>query len=634
MRLNKIVVAGADGLKGQRFVEQVEPAVVFTGPNGAGKSTRLIAVLAGLRGLAGAATDSSREYLGPDLPDTMVDLAWDDGTTMRRELTKQRGKIAERSDQQAVEVAGAHLVRWDLGDFVRDTDSGRTKLIERVCSSSTVTPDDIDRKVVEALQIPITGDHMAHRLRPQRSTDGATYLAAYIAAARAAYTDANARKKQADAGADAQVGERNGQTSAPDIAAARARLDRAQAEVTRLASAKRAAEQSSAALAAWTRDRDRAARDIAEADARLAELDAIRAPGEFVRPSDEAQQAELQRAARARADSNGQVSDAEAQVAAAQAKVELLTKLATDGGGKCCRACGAADPLNLALRVEAAGMDMEGAVDDLAAAKEAAVKAEADFQRANQALTEAVNNRKRAESEHRAASVRYDEAQAEIARITTRRDRLIAELSDSQEPPAADGASDDLTAEVDAASAELAAARQELESVTRAAERERALQNAIVEREEARVAFEQVSALGQALKAIREEVTKDAYGPLTDEANRLLKRAGSDLRASFESSSLYGASRDGGPTIHFAALSDAERATVGAALCYAMARLSGARWRAVVLDRMEVVDDTRLPGLVSALRAAVQDGEIDNFIGAYTCLTPPPTLKDIARHLA
>jgi len=644
MKLTRIVVSGPDGLKGQRFTEELTGADVFVGPNGSGKSTRLLSVMAGVRGLASVPGDPQREYLGPDRPRADVRLDFDGGAhVLQRDLSVVRGKAATLADAESEALVGPHIVRWDLSDFARDTDQGRSKLIERMCSAggSAWTPERVDAWLRDRLELPAQAitrhayDEVA-RISYGASLDVSAWLAAAFDKARALYTDSNASQKQAVAAVDAMAEERRGApVAALDLATARERVQALEAEATELRQATRAA-----GAAAGAAERHRAlgdalveAVDRCEQTIKAAEDDLRRARAEHARaaaavqtlpavvPVDDAPTV----AARKRLD--------DAREAAGEAEASHRVAVAIADGysgpgaeGSACRHCGGADPLNHAERRAAAVADAlatevawQDAQVDVTLARRAMARAETDLRAALDEMGARERGASVARSAEQAARFAVEAHTKDVTRARSDFELAAAQLSEWQALPApAAGAVDPNTAaRLDAAETMLDAARDEVEQVVRQQEREAAFQRAIAVREESKARFEQVKALGAALKALRELLTVETFGPLQDAANVLLTRAGSDLRASFRDSANYGAQR-GDAFIHFAALSDAERAIVGAGIASGFARVGGAPWRVVILDRMEVLDEDHLGSVVEAFRGMVADGELDNFIGAFT----------------
>ena len=641
--LTRIRVDGPDGLKGQRFDEQLTGVDIFVGPNGSGKSTRLLAVMAGIRGLASVPGDPQREYLGPDRAAATVRLDFDGGAhVLQRDLSVARGKAATLADAEGDRLVGPHIVRWDLGDFARDTDQGRSKLIERMCAAGGTawTPERVDAWLRDRLELPAQAvtrhayDDVA-KIGYGASLDVSAWLAAAVERARALYTDANAAQKQAVAAVDAMAEERRGAPSANlDLASSRQRVQVLEAEVATLdvavtagrravgdAERHRAQGDSLVAAAADAEDALARAEDalrraqVEHANA-VAAVQALPDPSEVSTVAVDAARVRLDGLVRA-------MSEAEADHRVA---VAIADGFEPGAGSSACRHCGGVDPLGHGERRAAAVAravvteeTWQDAEADVAIARRAMRRAEETWR---EALAEQDRHRlalATARNAEQAASFAVNAHAKDAARASADLGRVAAQLSEWQgrEVPAGGGVDENTIARREAARGTLSDARADLEAVVRQQEREAAFQRAIATREEALARFEQVKALGQALKALRELLTAETFGPLEAAANVLLERAGSDLRASFRDAASYGAVRSN-LFIHFAALSDAERALVGAAVAFAFARVSGAPWRAVILDRMEVIDEDHLDGVIEAFRALVADGELDNFIGAFT----------------
>lgn len=651
MRLRKIIVAGADGLKGQTFEQPLSGCDIFVGPNGSGKSTRLAAVMAGLRGLATTPTDAEREYLGPELPAATVTLEFDNGRAVARDLSVGRGKAADLASALADEIAGPHLVRWDLGDFVRGTDAARTKLLDRVGSASTWTRERAVAWLRDHLSLAEGQAHEIDRLtKPSKAATVDAWLVGAIEAAREAFTTANAAAKQSTMAADVQAAERRNRPPAADLGEARARLATAEREAGELRALVAGAQQSSAVATAHhargealVRDVARLTDELAAAERALAEsriaLDDIRRR-EVMAPGTSgdlmAHASKLVDGARAKA----------AQTAAAAAELRgrlsgLEAHAPSDGRDEVCQHCAGVDPLDRAAGASAHRDAVAALRAELDDAESAASLSAMAARRAEKAHTEAVamvNAQAQArraweDAERRTLSDEAASAGKVAARktaLTEAEARLTAHVSEPA--PQLQDVDETTAARADAADEALATARREVEEAVRQQEREGAFQRAIAAREEAKTKLAEVKEAGKALKALRELIVVETFGPLEERANELLVSAGSDLRAKFVDAATYGATR-GATFIHFAALSDAERALVGASVAYALTASASAPWRAVILDRMEVIDDARIGDVVRAFERMVEGGALHNFLGAYTSTETVADLGDSQRWL-
>ena len=96
-------------LKGQKRSLELSGVDLFVGPNGSGKTTALLAITAGLRGLAESPSDPVKPYIGPDREGS-AELTFDAGVVFR-DLSKTRGKDATRADLDAERIAGSAAAR-------------------------------------------------------------------------------------------------------------------------------------------------------------------------------------------------------------------------------------------------------------------------------------------------------------------------------------------------------------------------------------------------------------------------------------------------------------------------------------------------------------------------------------------
>jgi hypothetical protein len=119
-----------------------------------------------------------------------------------------------------------------------------------------------------------------------------------------------------------------------------------------------------------------------------------------------------------------------------------------------------------------------------------------------------------------------------------------------------------------------------------------------------------------ALAKIAHAAAKAQLGPIEEHANLILVAAGEAMRVRFTSPEWFGADRGDGVVTPFWALSDSERAIVGAGIATAAAMLTDAPWRVVMLDGLERLDRERLPRMLAAFGRLVSEGRLDNVIGA------------------
>ena len=283
-----------------------------------------------------------------------------------------------------------------------------------------------------------------------------------------------------------------------------------------------------------------------------------------------------------------------------------------------CAHCGAVDPLAIGAQIAALRSRLVDVDVDLEDAQAEALFAD----RAAQRRMEAYEAASKAEL---AASIAYRIATgvaAQRGHIEARRDALNAELArleaEMNEAITTAPAIFDAEAQLFGLEEQLKTAAVLHDQHIRCAERGKNYQEALVKRTKAEADFAAVKALKADLQAYQADVAAKAWGPLQTAANELLQAMGSPLRASFKSAADFGAtdSRREGGYASFWALSDAERATEGAALALAMVRLSNAPWKGLVVDGLEKMDPDTLEGFLCGVVEASRQGWIDNFIGA------------------
>ncbi len=429
--------AGRAGIKGLSTSFALSGVDMFAGPNGSAKSAHLLIVGVGVRGLACVESDSTREYLGPDLPAATTTLTFDvDGAEVklhRDHSQSSRTKAFGLSDAQADEIVGAHVVRFDLADFVAGGTKGRQTVLDGVLqvagASEMWTPtkivDHVSRELSKVsewnLQNPEDdepqtdeqrngADHPWLVLRAAHSLHS-TDLPAWFATAsswyKGVYTTANAAQKQASAAADTAATEAEREAPAGSLRTARARvvkLEQDQAGVlAALATAKlrkdhtvareareaelveqvgrctAAKEQGEAALAK--------ARDIAS-DLRTQGEPLLTATASAVSAATAARSA-LDAAVAASAAARDAQMTAATDAATVNAEVAVLEGLVSGLGGGSCLQCGAADPLGIGAKLSVAKGNQDDAGDALMDASTALLMADAHVNRARTARDDA-----------------------------------------------------------------------------------------------------------------------------------------------------------------------------------------------------------------------------------------------------
>jgi hypothetical protein len=643
-RLVSIRVTGKDGLKGRSFEESLAGIDLFAGPNGAGKSTRLLAVLAGLRNLADTPSDPLREYLGPNRPHATIDLVFDDGKRITRCLADSNKTAASKSASGVADaLVGPALVRWDLADFATASDADRSKLIERVCSTAGAAQGwNRDRVAAELRPLlklgagdawpDIVQTALSDRMWESRPTDVGTWLPRAITFAREEYTKANAAKTAATKHADGAQAEQAVSEPPPgsidvakravaeleqDLARARAALETARGSVKsaeqnradgdrlarELAAAQAGHEQWTAALA----ERKRAVDDLPP----IAEIE-----GALTGASHATTLARL-----AHRTASEAAAGACAAHATATAKRATLERLRGDlGPASACRHCGGDDPLAIDAQLAEARAEVEDAQADLTLATRKVTRADADVAACEKAEQAARTRYVSEQSKRGVAAGALREAETAVTSQASAIATAEANLQAWQERQAGIVVANavdlpGLEAEIAALQERLAPAKAQIEAHIRHQERERALQKTIAAREEATARLAEVKRFGESLKALQEQIAREAFGPIEEGANALLTSCGLELRVKFLSAGDFGATLRG-TYVAFWALSDSERAIVAVGVAVAIARLSRAPWRAVVLDGLERIDEDHLPGVLAGLGLLVEEGQLDNVLGA------------------
>ena len=673
-QLRTIHIAGKNGLKGRHGSMTLSGADVFTGPNGAGKTTWLLSVTAGLRGLSEAVIDGKRgadgrEFLGPDRPEASVTLTWDDGEVLTRDLAKVRGKECDRATYEADRIAGAHVVRFDLVDFASLTDGARAKLLEQAVATGAARSSlDIGaivtkiRKVLSPAEPQVPAGHVWYDLvvaHAPVSVSPSAWLTKALEWAAEAFTGTNAAQKKAVT--DADTARAGNAEDPPDGTIQQARVEEARlaGEILVAERADSAAKESvrrHVGRAAEGERLARAAGEAADAVARCdAEVDRLR---KAVLPGGEAP-VEARRAAQAAYDEAvAALGQAEADlsmaavalgaarsgVTSAEAKLATIRALAGNVGGTdaVCVHCGGVDPLVISAMVAGAEEAVTRAripVEDAEADHGIAARNYRKAQTARDAAGSALDAAETAEATimnaRRAHKEQVDRANAQYekeAAAQTKADLALAawqdeERADTGSGAAAIGGAEDLEAQITGLKALLLDAKRVLELHVRHSERQGQAQRAVADREKAVARFDQVKALKGILIDLQAELARDAYGPIEKAANTFFEKAGLVERVVIKSESDFGAkvpTEDGKGVVYasFWSLSASEKALVGVALSVAMATLTKAPWKAVLLDGAEVIDENRRVPVYTALSEMVKERLVDNVIITQHCVDP------------
>lgn len=686
-RLRGFAVTG-DGIKGWTGSVDLTGCDVFTGPNGAGKSTRLLAVLAGLRGMAQSSSDPVKVWLGGPRPDAMVELAFEDGVLVR-DLSKVSGKDAMKADLEAECLAGPHVARWDLADFVSASDTVREDTIRRAASSHTSTAAGASAMLADYVArppVPAPADwsdivkarravcvELVKAVPAAPSGLAGPWIEQALAWSRATFTSANADAKTAAAAATEAL--RTDGTARPSgsLADARARLAKAQADLAEVEGELAKAHGTARSVDEYTARGQRLADAVGRAQQRL---DALRARPETAAGTSgldiEALKQAAQRAILAVDAADKALSDAvtrrdalkateqAARDAATAARTDLDEKRATaallrdlaQSAVGACTHCGGADPLGIEARIAAAEAAVGAAEAQLDTLAESLADAFNDFTIAAGRVRKAEAAQREAVSVRTSATAQLDAAKAQAASAAARAEQDAQRAHN--EVKAAELALTEAGAEMKAYQSEQApvlpaggvgsiTARQVLakelvrtestavEEMARTEEREKGRQAAIARRDVTAQRLAAVKAVSEALKLVQADLARQAYGPVCDRANELLTLAASPMRARMVGPDDFGATTPHG-NLPFAALSDAERATVGAAFAYALISLSGAPWKALILDGLEKVDEDHLHGLLHGLGEMVARGQLDNVIAAFQTTEPLGEIESVTFH--
>lgn len=603
-------------LKGQNRRLELSGVDLITGPNGSGKSTLLLAISAGLWGLAQSPTDPVRPYIGPERVGS-VELTFDTGI-IRRDLSQGgQAKDAQRATLEAERIAGTHIVRWDLADFATVSDTNREKLLRSICGNIQAT----------SLQLP-ESPLMPLLLKVERlEQDAGVWLERSLKWTADRYTEYNAALRTATEGAKA-AGEAAEKEAPPGtLSGAKEELERLRGQVAELRAQQQTAARDAAAAQRAEAERQRAATRHGEAekerDALALQLQQPTPDVAGLKAAMEAAEAALQqsvlanRTAQSRAAQGDTPSKVLAKLEGAKARLEGQVAALEGQTDARCTHCGAHDPLAIGAKIAVLRLQIQGLDLDL---EDARLEVELSDRRAAK-LGEAYEAASKAELAARDAYRVATGAAAQRIQIQARHDALTAELARlaaAIQGEVAQVQGFDSEALLEGLEEQLKAATAAHDAHVRCAERGKVYQEALVKRDAAEKNFAAVKALKAALQELQADVAAKAWGPLQGAANELLQAMGSPLRASFRSAADFGATdaRRDGAYVSFWALSDAERATVGAALALAMVRLSGAHWKGLVVDGLEKMDSDAQNGFLSGVVEASRKGWIDNFIGA------------------
>lgn len=617
-------------LKGQQRCVDLAPVVLVTGPNGSGKSTLLLAISAGLWGLAQSPTDPVRPYIGPERTGS-VELTFDTGI-VRRDLSQgSQAKDAQRATLEAERIAGAHLVRWDLADFATVSDTNREKLLRSICGGT------------RAADIGLPGNPQASALDRAlpREGDAGVWLERALKWVGERFTEYNAQLKTATEGAKA-AGEAAEKEAPPGtLSGAKEELERLQKEVADLRAKQETAARDAQHVRATEARRQRAAERHAAVEAERDELAAqLRQPAPDLEAASKAHmaahaeyEAAIQRNRAAQNAASQETAPHKLLARLETAKAALEGQIAALEGQAAvhCAHCGAADPLAIGAQISALRSRLVDVDVDLEDAQAEVLFADRAAQRRGEAYQAASDAELKARDAYRAASA----LAAQRGHIEARRTALDAELArlakEMEEAITTAPSIFDAEAQLHGLEEQLVQAMSAHDAHIRCAERGKTYQEALVKREKAEKDFAAIKQLKADLQAYQADVAAKAWGPLQSAANELLAAMGSPLRAAFRSAADFGATdsrRDGGYA-SFWALSDAERATVGAALALAMVRLSNAPWKGLVVDGLEKMDPDTLEGFLCGVVEASRQGWIDNFIGALVSDSELEEMTDI-----
>lgn len=630
--------APASGLKGALFSQDFGACTLLVGPNGAGKTTRgPLAVTAAIEGLATVPTDPRRPYIGGTPTNTLVRLALDNGRTVERDLSAQRGAAVASADGVARSLVGVPPTAWDLSDFAAGTSGDRGKILDAVARAGGTLDGWTGERCVAWIEGRMDDSIADVVAEIPPVDDGAAWLRLALAWAERHQSECNARQRDLEGASRAAAARLAAAPATADVAA----LD---AEIERLAAllATDSAVVSHAAEGARLRAAIHSGRTLVEryrqpepepAGPALPEATAPTTP----RPSlADAQAAERRADAAVQAtiarykDVDRQRQDAERQIVAPVENHET------------CIHCGAADPLGRS-RVAARSAEHRETVARLAA-ELVTIAAEGTAARAaHRVATDALAA---VEAEARAWDARQREVQAVQAAVDAHARTLAAwrarearRLDDLAHAEGALQTTQDLLADWQLRVAPVGApegTREALDDLrlrretARAAAQARAESEAAFQRyDDARAAWDRSRALVQAVRDTRDEMARAAYQPIHDSATALLAGTEGLPVPYFRGADDFGAIIRG-RRVAFAGLSESEGRITAAALVYALATVSRCPVRLVLLDGLEVVQRDHRGPLLAALSRAAQAGLVDTVI-ATMATAPGEDISDLTR---
>jgi len=331
----------------------------------------------------------------------------------------------------------------------------------------------------------------------------------------------------------------------------------------------------------------------------------------------------------------------------AEGQTAALDSLIDGEGDSTCLNCGAADPLGLEsrlkfahVRLDEATADMTRATSYLSTMERMRDKTKERHAAANKTHNDALEAVRTLEARTNAAERSQSNAtrrqeNASVALVTAEQNLQGHQQREAERSSAATGFTGDhetLQATRDALVAQLGDSKDPGEDTAHwivaqhitHLERERNLQQLTVDREAAVARFEQVKALGRALKELQSEVARAAYVPVCAAAQELLDECGAGLRVEIRGEGDFGAYVDPAvwPARHLTkekyviwwSLSGAQRALVGVALAVAFARLSGSPWPAVVLDDFQIIGASHRVRTLAGLSKMVQEDRLANVL--------------------
>jgi energy-coupling factor transporter ATP-binding protein EcfA2 len=652
MKITNLTVSG-DGLKGLRFHTPLTGCDIVMGTNGSGKTTVLLALLGLLDGVASVATDTSKPWLG-ERPKAVVTATTDAGHILSRDLSLTSAAGSSKESQAAIEAAlGKRLVRFDLADFERGADSAREAVLSSLLQAAGLAAWDAERmETFLEKALPLDYDQEGSYLHsldsPPEGGDTAAWLSTAITKAASLFTEINRLARERTASAKQQA-ERMAAQEVPggtleqweaEQEKLRAQLRSLEDEQTRGAATRKLHEEHLARgtrlLAACAAAMEECERANYALRTSIAELDAAKAVPEIdTRPSmdgtgyamaalglleNERVAAERQRVAA------GEIRDAKHETFLALAAV---TATLSAQQGEQCVDCGSSDPLGHAKK-------MVDAKAKSKAADEAYWAADAVLREAEGALNAVLKRKAEAEAAYdrcvleekrvvnaksaRALAIRDADAKVDQARTWLQRAEAAQVASDAAleahnaetipPRPADDAETSKLIAVL---KAEWSLVETKHGEHVRFQRQQQLHAEAVMARESAETRLAEMKRLRAALDSLREAMTRDGFKHIEDAAAEILAPMGLVLR--FKSASDFGAQvLEPWPRpceyAHFAALSGAQRAIVGAAVAVAFATLSGVQWKGLVLDSLESITESHRNTLLAHIANLCMFGDV------------------------